>query len=345
MINTKKTIFAPDENGIDPYMIPKKRLNSGVEIPVVGMGTFGSDHVTPEQVAAAVVDAAGFGQRAFDCASVYSNEKEIGRALKVILDGGVPRKELFITSKVWNDAHGRVVESCRQSLSDLGLDYLDLYLVHWPFPNFHPPGCTVESRSPDARPYLHENFMKTWAQMESLVEMGLVRTIGTSNMTIPKMEFLSRDCKIKPAVNEMECHPHFQQPELFKYLVRNGIQPIGFCPLGSPGRPERDRTPDDTVDMEDPVILKIAAAHGIHPATVCLKWAIQRGLIVIPFSVTPRNYRSNLACSISAPLSNNEMEQIAQIDKNCRLIKGQVFTWNGSRGWEDLWDLDGTITK
>ena len=347
MINTQKTIFAPDETGIDPNVIPVKKLNNGVKMPVIGLGTFGSDKITSSEVADTVVGAAEYGQRLFDCASVYGNEKEIGEALKIIMKGGVPREELFITSKVWNDMHsdGDVIKSCNQSLADLGLDYLDLYLVHWPFPNFHPKGCSVDSRSPNAKPYIHKNYMKTWAQMELLVKMGLVRTIGTSNMTIPKMELLLRDCKIKPAVNEMECHPHFQQPELFNYLVRNGIQPIGFCPLGSPGRPERDRTPDDTVDMEDPVILKIAAAHGIHPATVCLKWAIQRGLIVIPFSVTPRNYRSNLACSISAPLSNNEMEQIAQIDKNCRLIKGQVFTWNGSRGWEDLWDLDGTITK
>lgn len=339
--------FKAAEDGIDPNSIPKKRLNNGVEIPVVGMGTFGSDHVTPGQVADAVIGAAEFGQRAFDCASVYGNEKEIGKALKTIMDGGVPRGELFITSKVWNDMHGEsdVIKSCKQSLSDLGLDYLDLYLVHWPFPNFHPPGCSVESRSPDARPYIHEEFMTVWSQMEQLLESGLVRAIGTSNMTVPKMELLLRDARIKPAANEMECHPHFQQPELFDYLMAHDIQPIGFCPLGSPGRPERDRTPTDTVDMEDPVILNIAKAHDIHPATVCLKWAIQRGLIVIPFSTKRRNYTSNLLCSTPPPLTESEMEDIAGIDKNCRLIKGQVFTWNGSRGWEDLWDLDGTISK
>jgi alcohol dehydrogenase (NADP+) len=345
MSDEKNTTFVFAEDGLGPNIVPKMTLNNGVEVPVVGMGTFGSDHITPDQVADAVIDAAGFGQRSFDCASVYSNEKEIGGALKVIMDGGVPRNELFVTSKVWNDSHNRVVESCKQSLSDLGLDYLDLYLVHWPFPNFHAAGCTVDSRSPDATPYIHEDYMKTWAQMEQLVEMGLVRAIGTSNMTRPKMELLLRDCKIKPAVNEMECHPHFQQAELFDYLVANDIQPIGFCPLGSPGRPERDRTPEDTVDMEDPVITKIAEAHGVHPAAICLKWAIQRGLIVIPFSTTRRNYTSNLLCSTTPPLSGDEMAQIATLDQGCRLIKGQVFTWQGSAGWEDLWDLDGTITK
>lgn len=345
MGDVKKTQFVFAEDGIDPNIVPKKKLNNGVEIPVSGQGTFGSDHITNSEVASALVGAAEYGQRLFDCASVYGNEKEIGDALKIVMDGGVPRDELFITSKVWNDAHDRVVDSCRQSLADLGLDYLDLYLVHWPFPNFHAKGCSVDSRSSDSKPYIHEDYMKTWAQMETLMEQGLVRAIGTSNMTIPKMELLLRDCQIEPAVNEMECHPHFQQPELFDYLIEKNIQPIGFCPLGSPGRPERDRTTDDTVDIEDPVIVKIAEAHGVHPATICLKWAIQRGLIVIPFSTTRRNYTGNLKCSTTAPLSDAEMAEIATIDKNCRLIKGQVFIWEESNGWEDLWDLDGTIAK
>jgi diketogulonate reductase-like aldo/keto reductase len=314
-------------------------------MPVLGMGTFGSDAYTAKEIADAVLGAAEFGQRAFDCASVYGNEKEIGESLKVVLEGGVPREELFITSKVWNNMHGDVIASCKQSLADLQMDYLDLYLVHWPFPNFHPPGCSVESRSADAKPYIHENYMKTWAQMEQLVDMGLVKSIGTSNMTIPKMELLLRDCRIKPVVNEMECHPHFQQPELFDYLVKNHIQPIGYCPIGSPARPERDRTADDTVDIEDPVIVKIAEKYGVHPAIICVKWSLQRGLVVIPFSTKRSKYTSNLKTALMAPLTEEEMKAISRIDRNCRLIKGQVFLWKESNGWEDLWDLDGTIAQ
>ena len=127
--------------------------------------------------------------------------------------------------------------------------------------------------------------MKTWRQMEKLVEMGLVRHIGTSNMTIPKLKLLLRDAKIKPAANEMELHPHFQQPEFFKFCIDNQIAPIGFAPIGSPTRPDRDRTPDDTVDIEDPVIVKIANRLNVHPAVICVKWAVQRGQIPIPFSV------------------------------------------------------------
>ena len=119
--------------------------------------------------------------------------------------------------------------------------------------------------------------MKTWRKMEELVDMGLVRHIGTSNMTIPKLKLVLRDARIKPAVNEMELHPHFQQPKLFKFVVENRIKPVGYCPIGSPGRPERDRTPEDTAPTEDPVIVRIAESHGIHPAVVCIKWAVQRG--------------------------------------------------------------------
>lgn len=347
MTNSTKTAFNMAPDAIDPSAVPVVTLSNGEKMPVLGMGTFGSDTYSAKEIATAVLGAAECGQRAFDCASVYGNEKEIGESFEIIMAGGVPREELFITSKVWNDMHGDgdVIKSCKQSLEDLGLEYLDLYLVHWPFPNFHPPGCSVESRSPDAKPYIHENYMKTWAQMEQLADMGLVKSIGTSNMTIPKMELLLRDCRIKPVVNEMECHPHFQQPKLFDYLVAHDIQPIGYCPIGSPGRPERDRTEDDTVDIEDPVIVGIAEKYGVHPAIICIKWALQRGLVVIPFSTKPSKYKSNLKSALMEDLTDEEMGAISKIDRDCRLIKGQVFTWEGSRGWEDLWDLDGTTAQ
>jgi len=329
---------------IDPRLIPQRKLSSGASMPAIGLGTFGSDHVTPAQVAAAVRGAAAAGYRHFDCASVYGNEPEVGAALESVVASGVKREELFITSKLWNDKHGEddVIASCRKSLADLRLSYLDLYLVHWPFPNFHPPGCDVSSRSADAKPYLHESYMKTWRQMERLVDMGLVRHIGTSNMTIPKLTLLLRDACIKPAVNEMELHPHFQQPELFRFVVDNGIAPVGYCPIGSPGRPDRDRTPEDTAPTEDPVVVEIARRHGIHPAVVCLKWAVQRGQTPIPFSVN--NYRSNLAGILAPHLSDAEMQQIAAVDRNCRLIKGQVFLWKEGQSWEALWDVSGEIT-
>ncbi|WP_094549166.1 aldo/keto reductase [Petroclostridium xylanilyticum] len=333
-------------DGVDPNKVPQRILYTGAKIPGVGLGTFGSDRFTGEQIAEAVRGAISVGYRHIDCASVYGNEHLIGPVLKEAMEGGIKREELWITSKVWNDMHGEgdVLLSCAKTLKDLKLDYLDLYLIHWPFPNYHAPGCSVDSRSPDAKPYIHENYMKTWRQMERLVEMGLVRHIGTSNMTIPKLKLLLRDAKIKPACNEMELHPHFQQPELFKYCIDNGIQPIGFCPIGSPNRPDRDKTENDTVDIEDPVIVKIAQRLNVHPAVVCIKWAVQRGQIPIPFSIRRDQYLSSLQCTVTDPLTDEEMKEIEGIDKNCRLIKGQVFLWKDGQSWEDLWDLNGEIT-
>jgi len=329
---------------INATLVPYKTLYNGAKIPVIGLGTFGSDNYDAETIAHAVKTAIIMGYRHIDCASVYGNEKEIGFALKeVIAEGIVSREELWITSKVWNDKHKQVVESCKQSLADLQLDYLDLYLVHWPFPNFHAPKCDVTARQPDSVPYIHTDYMKTWAQMESLIDSGLVKSIGTSNVTIPKMKLILRDCKIKPMLNEMEIHPHFQQAELFNYMIENGIEVIGYSPIGSPGRPERDKTPEDTVDMEDPVIVAIAQRLGVHPAVVCLKWAVQRGQITIPFSVKTDKMFNNLKGITEGLLTDNEMQAVSKIDKNCRLIKGQVFLWESAKGWEDLWDLDGEI--
>jgi alcohol dehydrogenase (NADP+) len=177
------------------------------------------------------------------------------------------------------------------------------------------------------------------------VDLGLVRHIGTSNMTIAKLKLLLPDARIAPAVNEMEMHPHLQQNELFEFVRAHGIAPIAYSPIGSPGRPERDRTPEDSVDVEDPVIVSIARRLGVHPAVVCVKWAQQRGATPIPFSVKPRNYLANLQGVVSAPLTDADMAAIAGIDKNCRLIKGQVFLWRQGQTWEDLWDLDGAIKE
>jgi alcohol dehydrogenase (NADP+) len=339
--------FAIAPDGVDPTQVPTRTLHTGAKMPSIGLGTFGSDRFSGERVAEAVTGALAVGYRHIDCASVYGNEALIGASLEQSMDEGLRREELWITSKVWNDMHGPgdVLRSCTQSLKDLRLSYLDLYLVHWPFPNHHAPGVSVDSRDPQAVPYEHEAYMRTWRQMERLVETGLVRHIGTSNMTIPKLELLLRDAGIQPACNEMELHPHFQQPELFDFVVRHGMVAIGFCPIGSPTRPERDRTAADTVDIEDPVILEIARRRGVHPAVVCVQWAVQRGQVPIPFSVHRHEYLANLVSTVGAPLSDADMNAIAGIDKNCRLIKGQVFLWEGARGWEDLWDPEGRIVQ
>lgn len=333
---------------INPVLVPQRKLFDGSFMPAIGMGTFGSDRFTAEQVSNAVAGAIEVGYRMFDCAAVYGNEDLIGNVFQQAFDKGtVKREELFITTKVWNNMHGQgdVLLSCAKSLRDLRLNYIDLFFIHWPFANYHAPGCDGDARNPDSTPFSVDAFMATWRQCERLVDMGLVKYIGMSSMTIPKLEAVLPLCRIKPAAIEMELHPSFQQQALFDYILAHDIQPIGFCPIGSPTRPDRDKTPDDVVDIQMPEVVEIAKAHGVHPAVICIKWAAQRGQTPIPFSVYENEYVSNLKCVTEDPLTQAEMESIRLADKNCRLIKGQVFLWPGANDWHDLWDEDGTITK
>ncbi len=325
--------------------VPSRRLYTGVRLPAIGIGTFGSDHAPAAQIAQAVADALAIGYRLIDCAACYGNEPEIGAVLRAGIDGGIARDDLFVLSKLWNDCHhpADVIRACKQSLVDLEVDVLDAYLVHWPFPNAHDPNCDQGARNPHARPYIHEAFMETWRAMETLVDEGWVRHIGTSNMTIAKLERLRRDARIQPAINEMELHPSFQQGELYQYLLDHAIVPIGYCPIGSPARPARDRTPHDLVDIEMPALVEIARARQLHPATLCVKWAAQRGQIPIPMSTNPKHLRANLDAVCQDPLSIEEMHTLRGLERNNRLIKGQVFLWPGAKSWLDLWDLDGTI--
>jgi alcohol dehydrogenase (NADP+) len=328
-------------------LAPTKILNNNgryFELPSIGLGTFGSDKFTPDQVADAVRGAIKAGYRLIDCASVYGNEAVIGEVFEeAINDGTVKREELVIISKVWNDMHGKgdVLLSAAKTLKDLRVDYLDVYFIHWPFPNYHAPGCDVDSRNPDSRPFFADEFLACWQQMESLYDKGLARSIGMSNMTIPKLEAVLPHCRIKPLTVEMELHPAFQQDDLFDYCTANKIQQIGYCPIGSPARPERDKTSDDIAATEMSVITEIAKTHNVHPAIICLKWAVQRGQVPIPFSI--HNYESNLTQTFENPLTADEMERIHKADENCRLIKGQVFLWEGASDWRVLWDENGKI--
>ncbi|MBR2766429.1 MAG: aldo/keto reductase [Blautia sp.] len=327
---------------IDPKTVPMMQLGDGGSIPCLGMGTFGSDRVGPDEVAGAVAGGIRAGYRLFDCAACYGNEEQIGRAFREAFDEGVVKREdLFIMTKVWNDMHREVEKSAMKSIEDLQCDYLDMLFIHWPFPNYHAPFCDVNSRNPDSRPFSVEEFLDTYRQIEALVDKGIVRHIGISNMTIPKLNAVLDRLRIKPAACESEMHPCFRQEELLDYLKAKDILPIGYMPLGSPRRPERDIEPDDIADMQMPVLQEIAKAHGVHPAIICLKWALGRGVLPIPFSV--HNYEANLRAAVTEKLTEQEMAEIATLECGNRLVKGQVFLWEGARDWHDLWDEQGVI--
>ncbi len=329
---------------IDPKRVPQFRLNGGDPIPCLGMGTFGSDRVSPEDVANAVAGGIRAGYRLFDCAACYGNEDKIGAAFRAAFDEGVvERKDLFIMSKVWNDMHRDVAASTKKTIADLQCDYLDMLFIHWPFPNYHAPFCDVDSRNPDSKPFSVAEFLDTYRQIEALVDAGLVRHIGISNMTIPKLNAVLDKLRIPPAACESEMHPCFQQQELLDYLNARNILSVGYMPLGSPRRPERDILPDDIADMQMPELVAIAKAHNCHPAIICLKWALQRGVLPIPFSV--HNYEANLEATVTEKLTDEEMATIATLERNNRLVKGQVFLWPGANDWHDLWDEDGVIVS
>lgn len=325
---------------VKPDQVPRFTLRDGETIPAMGFGTFGSDHYSPEQVSEAVYGALKAGYRLLDCAQVYGNEAQIGQVLsRAFHEEIVQRDALFITSKVWNDMHGPgdVLVALACTLRDLGLEFIDAYFVHWPFPNYHAPGCDGDSRNPDSRPFDAEEFIALWRQMERVHDLGLVRHLGMSNMTISKLEAVLPHCRIQPALLELELHPSFQQRQLLNYCRQHHIQPMGFCPLGSPNRPERDRTAEDVNDMELPEVLEVARRHHIHPALVCLKWQVAMGALPIPFSSRPANYFANLRCITEDPLTPEDLAVLKEAERDCRLIKGQVFLWPGASDWREIW--------
>lgn len=326
------------ENKNYPCFVLKKEE----KIPWIGLGTFGSDRFGAQEVADAVAGALRAGYKMFDCASCYGNEKEIGDAFQMAFkEGVVDRKDLFIMSKVWNDCHRNVAQACKKSIEDLQCGYLDMYFIHWPFPNYHAPYCTVDSRNPDSRPFSVEEFLDTYRQIEELVDQGLVRHIGISNMTIPKLEAVLDKVRIAPSACESEIHPCFQQKEITDFLKAHDILPIAYMPLGSPRRPERDIAKEDISDMELPEMQAIAAAHRTSPAIICLKWCWQNGFLPIPFSL--HHYKDNLEAAGTEALTEKEMKMISGLERNNRLVKGQVFLWEGAKNWHDLWDEEGFI--
>ena len=305
-------------------------------MPLLGLGTWKSD---PGQVYGAVREAIRLGYRHIDCASIYGNEPEIGAAIRdAIAAGEVTREELWITSKLWCNSHGRenVEPALRRTLKDLGLAWLDLYLIHWPVPIR--PGVAFPESAEDLLPPQQLPLRDTWAGMEAALEAGLTRHIGVSNFSSRKLLDLIASCRHRPELNQVELHPLLQQPELLEVCAREGVAVTAYSPLGSLDRPAFIKAPDAPVLLDHPVIAAIAAEHGCSSAQVLLAWHLQRGISTIPKSVSPARLRENLAAA-EVELSPDALTRIAALDQGLRLVDGSFWVMDGGP-WtlQSLWD-------
>ena len=309
---------------------------NGDQMPLLGLGTWKS---APGEVGAAVREAIRLGYRHLDCASVYANEPEVGEAIRGAIDAGdVSREELWITSKLWCNAHGRdnVEAALRRSLADLGLAWLDLYLIHWPV--VIQPGVAFPSSGDELLPPGQVPLRSTWEGMEAALEAGLTRHIGVSNFSGRKLQELLAHCRIRPEVNQVERHPLLQQPALVAECAAAGIHITAYSPLGSGDRPAGLKGADEPVLLENSVIGAIAAKQGCSPAQVLLAWQLQSGCSTIPKSVSPARLRENLAAT-GITLTPADLEAIAGLDQHRRLVDGSFWLLEGSP-WslQTLWD-------
>ena len=308
------------------------QLRNGDSIPALGLGTWKSEK---GEVGEAILSAIKVGYRHFDCAPVYESEKEIGEAFsKAFCEGLVKREDLWIASKLWNENHlkGDVLPALRQTLSDLQLDYLDLYLIHWPVA--HEKGVWFPENG--------EGFLKpeeapltgTWQGMEAAQAEGLTRHIGVSNFSVARLENLVKTAKHAPEVNQVECHPFLAQKELLEICKRHWVVLTGYCPLGS-GKEKGGDVPDIFGNEK---IRKIAENHDASPAQIALAWAVNRGGVAIPKSTNESRQKENLAAA-EISLSEEEMAEIDSLDTGYRYIDGSVWTGKGSPySLEWLWE-------
>lgn len=305
-------------------------MANGDRLPALGLGTWKAD---PGEVGEAVRLALELGYRHIDCASIYGNEAEIGAALsQALTSGSVRREDLWITSKLWNDSHSpeRVKPALERTLGDLGLEQLDLYLIHWPVAQ--QPGVMMPAQAEQFIPLEQLPLRDTWAAMEQLVDDGLVRHIGVSNFSIPKLGDLLEHGRIRPEVNQVERHPWLQQNELLSFCQQESIAITAYSPLGSAASGQMSPL------LQIPEVVAIAAERGCTPAQVLLAWGIACGTSVIPKSVRRERLAENLVAA-QLRLTGEELAQLRALDRHHRLVDGSFWDLPGGPYPKDVvWD-------
>lgn len=305
-------------------------LRGGLKMPALGLGTYAPKE-NDDDVFKAVHAAVKLGYRHLDCAAIYRNERAVGSAIKkLIVEGTIEREDLFITSKLWNTCHrpDLVRMSLKKSLDDLGLKYLDMYLIHWPMAykegeEFHPRDDNGKVIFSDV------DYVDTWKALEDCVDEGLVRNIGLSNFSSRQLQRVLDNARIKPQVNQVECHVHLAQSKLLSYCQENNVVMQAYSPLGSPGNTSE---PSPSC-LEEPVLLEIAKSKNKTPSQVTLRFLLQRGLSVVPKSVKPSRIQENFQI-FDFELTPEEMEKLMALNKDYRInnediaVDHKYYTFN-----------------